>query len=864
MKNKLLILMLFLPLIALVFIASASAVSDPYLNNASGISKLVSFWGVDGNDSVGLSDLFSGAHNLSVAGDVFNSSYCKMNSCLKVVNDLTGVNPPSRISTNGILFNQSNYNNLTLEFWFNISGVNTTSTLLSRGVDSSCTAYIISTNSSGSMFDTFSGSSALMNNTFTISQSLWHQLFWIWNDTGYFMYIDGNLINITSTAWNSNINFKKCGSNDSFGDYHTTIASTQNVTYDEIMLFNKTLSAAEMSGLFNFNFTSSFIAINNLTYNQTTYVGNREPFSVNITYNSAYYTALAFGLIYNSSGDFVNYGGSQSGAGDNIILNSTVHIPEINTINGFSQTNYFYWMFRLANSSGFNFWQNSSLYSQTVTGEEGQSYNPNTTVLATENFGINISYNSSSYSAISAILTYNNSNYTGIETGSGDNIIFNSSITIPQITTQQQNNSFFWNIILVNANGNNFFTSNKYNQSVSLVNIDNCTANTIRLINYTLYDEDSLGQIIAGPSLNTTVQVSASLYDSSNTLLVTSFNNSYSNISSIQLCISSKTANNYIINTQIKYKASGYVTKYYNQQQVPLSSALNSNISLYDLLVTRSQEFAIAVKDENRILLNNVLVNIQRQYLPLGTFLTVEIPATDGGGTIGHFVLSDEIYNIYIYQGQTLLGTFLNYRPVCQNQAAGQCSLELDLTGVNIIPNNNPYTGLGVSYNQSYNTVTRAYSVNFQSLDGTPKTLVLNVSMLSPNINNNICTQSFTSSVGTLLCSIPSSFGNGTGYASVTVNGNLLYNEEFAIPVSYSALFGYNIFFFAAILVLVLPLMAITNGPLVLVFFIVGIVVAGSMFALNLGNMIGAGSALLWLVVATLILLYKVFSGRQP
>ena len=104
-------------------------------------------------------------------------------------------------------------------------------------------------------------------------------------------------------------------------------------------------------------FSNEGFTENSQTYTTPTTEGNTESFSLNLTYDSSYYTNILATLIYNGT----SYVGTKTGSGNNAIFSKSITAPYVT-----ANVNYsFYWQIGLINSTG-TFYYNSTLYNQTV------------------------------------------------------------------------------------------------------------------------------------------------------------------------------------------------------------------------------------------------------------------------------------------------------------------------------------------------------------------------------------------------------------------------------------------------------------------------------------------------------------------
>jgi len=130
-----------------------------------------------------------------------------------------------------------------------------------------------------------------------------------------------------------------------------------------------------------------------------------------------------------------------------------------------------------------------------------------------------MSYDSSHYTGTNVYLTYNNTNYSTVASGSGDNKLFTSTITVPTVLTTI-NKSFYFDIGLINSTGTYYFHSSVNNQTVTNLSIDNCTTGTYQLFNLSLYNEDD-SAFLNGITQNTSVEISFEIKDWMGQLLQT-------------------------------------------------------------------------------------------------------------------------------------------------------------------------------------------------------------------------------------------------------------------------------------------------------------------------------------------------------
>jgi len=136
---------------------------------------------------------------------------------------------------------------------------------------------------------------------------------------------------------------------------------------------------------------------------------------------------------------------------------------------------------------GMNFNNNEFL-------ENSQTFNSTTYETESENFEINLSYDSSEWLSISANLIYNGTTYLGSTSDTGNTRVFTKRLNIPIIQGLQQNKSFYWEILLSNATSTKYLNSTTQNQTIDELIFTQCNATypSPIFVNFTVYNETNL------------------------------------------------------------------------------------------------------------------------------------------------------------------------------------------------------------------------------------------------------------------------------------------------------------------------------------------------------------------------------------
>jgi hypothetical protein len=481
----------------------------------------------------------------------------------------------------------------------------------------------------------------------------------------------------------------------------------------------------------------------------------------------------------------------------------------------------------------------------------------------TEQFSINISYDNFKFSNIQGILVYNYTRYTGIKYIYGENLIFNKTLPIPE-TNVQINNSFYWEFVLDSTYINSSFN----NQTINPINLDNCSAYSTSLYNYTMFDEETKIKLS-----NTTIKFSLDLWDSSRTIKIATLNNSYKNINPVRICLDNSLGKNinFSADSIIQYTANHsinenttniYATEYYNiLRQEITNSTIPINTNLYGLLLEDSTEFQLTFRNSDYALAPNIIVYLYRQYIEDNDFKVVEAPLTDSNGqTILHMVRNNVVYNLLMADKTgKVIATFNKVIAFCQDYTIGNCIIILNAkTGGDSLYD---YTDdLGISYTTpTYSNYTNLISFDFVSNDLSSKTVMTEVIKNSPFGNRSICTDTLTSSSGTITCDVSDIIETDRFlFINIYVDGDLKVHSGIDLESEDTGSFGLvNGAFIAFLLILFLICMFMEDKSALVFSIIIGWAIVCGLGLIN-GTIIWAVSGGIWLLVTAIIFLWKL------
>jgi len=441
-----------------------------------------------------------------------------------------------------------------------------------------------------------------------------------------------------------------------------------------------------------------------------------------------------------------------------ISFNTTNFIPEIRF-----RLLKIYTNDTLGNENSTTFYFNPRLF------ERGRTYDTPTIETSTETFTIDTDYNSSKYSVITGSLVYDGTSYSASKTGTGDNLIFSKTLEIPNVDADV-NNTFYWNFGLTNSTGTYYVNATSSTQLVEVINMSLCgDPHTVPFINFTAYDETTLE--ILNVSFVATFGYSSSTSSSINNSF--SYSDTAETTSEFDFCIDPSTKS-YNLNTVISIGAAGYVSKFYNWQDLTVTNT-TTNKDLYLLSSINSTSFIVKVLDYGAEPVVGAQVNVQFYSVSTGQWLTSEIVTTSYTGTaIAHLYSEDVNYRFVVYQNGVNIYTSSSTVIICEE---APCTVTLIIPGDigtgDYLPGD---VDTELTYTQATNVYTYTYS-DSSSLFSDAELTVYRFDSSNVSGNYEICSETSTSSSAVLTCDI-SSYPNGTyvgkGYITRTDSGEHL------------------------------------------------------------------------------------------
>lgn len=462
-------------------------------------------------------------------------------------------------------------------------------------------------------------------------------------------------------------------------------------------------------------------------------------------------------------------------------------------------------------------------------------------------FQANFTTNASSQSQVTiGYFVYNGTSNLGtIASLGGGNYSVTISHTAPIVSTST-NYTFYWNVTLANSYYQNF-TSQQ--QNVSNIGLTDCTVTTFNFMNLSLYDEDDR------TSINGTIETLFKIYSNVDVLAET-LNSTFNYTGTPKkLCVSANLTSGYYYTYLMKYY--GNLSSYYPQYKQIQNMTINVNnpqdIQLYDLLLTSGYPFKIRLAG----ITNNqdLLIDVQRQYIPINNFLSIFSLATDASGAVvAPLVQGTVIYNFIISQNGTVIATFNNYQVKCDNPSILSCSITLPLSQATADAQDFENYG-GVSQTLLFNNNTRNLFLTFSTTDGNSHNVTQGVIQNTGYGNSTICYNSLSGTSGTIICNIPISYGNVTFYSNTYVDGKLKGTNFFSTNPSSASIFGGVRVILMMLMYTSLVFLFISNPIIMIIGALLGMVFAVSLYVIDGGSNL---QPLFWLSVAVVIIIWQI------
>ena len=458
-----------------------------------------------------------------------------------------------------------------------------------------------------------------------------------------------------------------------------------------------------------------------------------------------------------------------------------------------------------------------------------QTYNSTAIETTNQGFISNITYNSDDWSSIVGILTYNYTNYTGTESGSGDNLAFTQTLTVPSVTADV-NLPFYWTFARTNATGIFYTLTNPINQTIQdvtdiVVTSSTCSAGYFEAINYTFARANNL------TSLN--MDVSYNFKYGIGDPEAKSIFGSISNKSVLRVCINNSFSNYLLGYGELDYSYSGYIDRrFYMFEGFALSNSTTQAYTLYTLETGASTSFIFEIQDNSLDPLPGTYLNLWRWYPELDEYKVVEAAITDQDGlTVMKVEPEDVDYKVGVY--------YPNGSLLYLTDAARMACLIDPCTYTILVPETrtNYFIVQGIQHSLSWDETNTRFVFTWSDPSQTTTSMRLYVYKDAGFQNIEVCNSTSASYSGTLTCSIGNLTGNffAEAYRSASPEqsfASLWNTTRTTVQSSFGLFLGF-------LLALVAGLIGVFSPVVAIVMLLVGLIPVVIFGSINMAILMG-------------------------
>jgi hypothetical protein len=564
-----------------------------------------------------------------------------------------------------------------------------------------------------------------------INNSNWNMITTVLNSTAMTIYLNGTY-RISSSIVGCNFN----GSKQAIIGAETQTTRNYNALFDEFSLFNRALTASEISTLYNNGAGIPYLA--GVTLN-TPVDGSTIP-SRNIYFNisegSITGTTLRNLTVLIFDKNLNPY--------TSILFNVTGTENETYfNISGFNIGTYYFSAFSVMNDSSI-VWSDSNKTFNVGALFSNFTFNATTFSSALESISVDVIIPDST-TILDGSLIYSGSNYSTTRTVvNGTKYKFSSIVSIPSVTVSTAKTFLFF-ANLTDGASNELFNSTTQTQTVSVspsivISPNACASGFSPSLFFNVSDEVNF------TSLNATTINYNFQYGVSNTSAIVTAG-TLSNTNNFILCINN-TAPSYTLSYgEVQYSLTGYSDRrFYVFSGTRLVNQTVNN-TLAELNNGQSTSFALQVQSTSLNYYPGVYTALLRWYPNVNAYRVVEMGKTDDtGNTVIHVKTEDVDYRIGVYRTDgTLIYLADPIRMVC---LSSPCSYNL-----RVPEETDSYSNfLRLQYSLDYNYTSGIWTYVFNDPTQTTNEMNLTINILAGNQEYAVCSSIASASTGVLTC----------------------------------------------------------------------------------------------------------------
>ena len=669
----------------------------------------------------------------------------------------------------------------------------------------------------------------------SLADGNWHNVVTTWNSSDMRMYVDGTLqTDIGVPASIPKITNAYIGA-----ARRAAGIIPYDGELDELGIWNRTLLPSEVTELyasgigFSYPFGDGVITLNSP-------INNFETTDNEIEFNCSFVItggdeAVNISLYHNATGVWhKNETKSITGTSNETTFNKT-----------FNSGDKFIWTCNVNDDGGGIGFGNNRTAEIVKVSYNSTTFNNITFSGESESFILNFTLGSG-VTISDAVLNYNNTNFTSTILSLGNSFQLRNTINVPIINTDT---NFSFNFLLT-LDGETFQSPIFEQQAVEL-SMTNCSTGGSLILNMSLFDERLKTNITGDIEVNVQAISKLSLEQTGDTNL------SFDDVHSGTVCLSPLSAlPSLYLDAEIRYTSENYATELYHIQRADLSDA-PINLSLFSLLSNESTEFLVTYQDDDLILVTDAILQLQRKYISEDLYEVVEAPLTSDGGTaVVHVDLNTNKYRITVVKNGEVLDFFDNIVFNCESELSGQCTHELLGT---IDPQNDVSVETLTDFSYTISDIVNdTITVSFSIPSGTPSNVNVFLNQRDQFNNSFPCNNTVFSSAGSVNCEITTTIGDSFLELTIKKADELQAQKGYIIQEDSGLDFALNNYFILFILMLSVIGMAFTSPEWIIINAVMTMVIAGVLYLANgLNFVVGLGN-LIWLIVAAVIIIFKL------
>lgn len=470
---------------------------------------------------------------------------------------------------------------------------------------------------------------------------------------------------------------------------------------------------------------------------------------------------------------------------------------------------------------------------------------------------------SSEFSSTTANITYNGVTYASDtkSTANANYIIFTKTIIVPTGYGNSTGNltAYQWNWEIKNSTTSVLTGLTAGSWTIFNVAVSDSCAGQYEFLNWSLRDEADKTLVNVTTPNTALVEIDLTITSLENSSQTWSYANSWSATQTKTLCVPHSLLNttSYQIDWVMGYESNGRVRKfhYLDNGVLDRSGSFNSytskDLNLYDLATEDSTTFLFTYTDVDGLAVANSIVHTFRKYIGGGVFLEVERSKQDNNGeTHVHLVEEDVIYYFMITLEGEVIFTSDTYNAKC---LSSPCAIAL--TGSATEVNWSIYDREGGKYTITSDKDDRTASVSFNI----ESSGVVNASLYVYENGSAILvdSDSLTATAGTITLDIPLSYRNTTYFMAIDRDGEFVKSGWVDMTEGGKDYFGTFGAILGAMILLVIVLMAVSEGVGLVIFTALGLLLIGLMQLVDISWM-----AVSSIIIVGAIIVFKLVSRR--